>query len=324
MEETISLQEIFTLLKKNMVLILSMFFVGIGVAAMVTFMLITPKYSAASQLIATSQNKDKNVSTDNINSNLMMINTYKDFIKGRVVTEETRKQLEKEIGFKGTATDIENMVNVTQTQNSQMFSIVVTSVSPKEAATTANVIANIFREEAKEYTEADKVSIISEAEVPTAPVSPNKKINLAIGGVLGLILGIGLALLSQLFNRTVKNPEYLTETLNIPIVGILPLVDAKTVKENRAKQWAALEDTNSVSENSNDEIFDFQTETDGLDDDLSKLNRDVNLEDTIDLTNIDITKIDLKSLDTALLNEEDLDDDIDKSAPSRATRRFVR
>ncbi|HCM89450.1 MULTISPECIES: Wzz/FepE/Etk N-terminal domain-containing protein [Vagococcus] len=322
MEETISLQEIFTLLKKNIVLILSMFFVGIGIAALVTFMLITPKYSATSQLIATSQNKDKNVSTDNINSNLMMINTYKDFIKGRVVTEETRKQLEKEIGFKGTATDIENMVNVTQTQNSQMFSIVVTSESPKEAATTANVIANIFREEAKEYTEADKVSIISEAEVPTSPVSPNKKINLAIGGLLGIILGIGLALLSQLFNRTVKNPEYLTETLQIPIVGILPLVDDKTVKEFRTQQWAALEETGSMSDNANDEVFDFQSEVDGLDDDLSKLNKNVNLEETIDLSNLDITTVDLESLDFDLSDDDE--DNTPKPTASRATRRFVR
>ena len=83
MEETVSLQEIFNLLKKKATLIVSMFFVGIGIAAILTLFVITPKYNATSQLIATSTNKDSNVSTDNINSNLMMINTYKDFIKGK-------------------------------------------------------------------------------------------------------------------------------------------------------------------------------------------------------------------------------------------------
>lgn len=78
-----------------------------------------------------------------------------------------------------------------------------------------------------------------------------------------------------------------------------------------------------MTDNNSDELFDFQSEIDGLDDDLSKLNRDVNLEDTIDLSNLDITKIDLTSLD---LNS--LDDDIatpqTKSEATRATRRFVR
>lgn len=304
MEETISLQEIFTLLKKKAVLILSMFFIGIGLSALITFMVITPKYSAASQLIATSQSKDNaNANTDSINSNLMMINTYKDFIKGRVVTETAREQLEKETNFKGTADDVKNMIAVEQTQNSQMFSIVVTSEDPQEAATVANVVSDIFKKEAKEYTDADKVSVISKADVPTEPVSPNKAINLAIGGILGLIIGIGLSLLSQLFNRTVKSIDYMSDQLNIPILGSIPVMDEKSIKEVRKKQWAALEDANSTIEGSNDHYeFDLDDEVDGLEADLSSLKKDVNLEETIDLSELNITKIDLTNLE----NEDDI------------------
>lgn len=297
MEETISLQEIFTLLKKKAVLILSMFFVGIGVSALITFMVITPKYSAASQLIATSQNKDTNTNTDSINSNLMMINTYKDFIKGRVVTESAREKLEKEIGFKGTADDIKNMINVEQTQNSQMFSVVATSENPEEAAMIANTVSDIFKKEAKEYTDADKVSVISKAEVPTIPVSPNKKINLALGGILGLLIGICLSLLSQLFNRTVKSIDYVTDSLNIPILGSIPIMDEKSVNDARKKQWAALEDANASIDGSSDRYeFDLDDEVDGLEDELSHLDKDVNLEKTIDLSELNINKIDLSNL----------------------------
>ena len=304
MEETISLQEIVTLLKKKAVLILSMFFIGIGISALITFMVITPKYSATSQLIATSQSKDNtNANTDSINSNLMMINTYKDFIKGRVVTETAREKLEKELGFKGTADDIKNMIAVEQTQQSQMFSIVVTSENPEEAATVANVVSDIFKKEAKEYTDADKVSVISKAEIPTNPVSPNKKINLAVGGVVGLIIGICLSLLSQLFNRTVKSIDYMTDQLSIPILGSIPLMDEKSVTEVRKKQWAALEDANSTIKGSNDHYeFDLDDEVDGLEADLSNLRKDVNLEETIDLSELNITKIDLTSLE----NEDDI------------------
>lgn len=304
MEETISLQEIVTLLKKKAVLILSMFFIGIGLSALVTFMVITPKYSATAQLIATSQSKDNvNANTDSINSNLMMINTYKDFIKGQIVTETAREKLEKEIGFRGTADDIKNMINVDQTQNSQMFSIIVTSENPQEAATISNVVADIFKKEAKEYTDADKVSVISQAETPTNPVSPNKTINLIVGGILGLIIGIGLSLLSQLFNRTVKSIDYISDQLNIPILGSIPLMDDKSIAEVRKKQWVALEDANSSIEGSNDHYeFDLDDEVDGLEADLFSLKKDVNLEETIDLSELNITKIDLTNLE----NETDI------------------
>lgn len=292
MEETVSLQEIFNLLKKKATLIVSMFFVGIGIAAILTLFVITPKYNATSQLIATSANKDSNVSTDNINSNLMMINTYKDFIKGKVVTDAAREQLEKEIGFKGTSEDVKNMINVEQTQSSQMFSIVATSENPNEAATVANVVAAIFKQEAKEYTEADKVSIISEASPSTNPVSPNKKVNLAIGGILGLIIGVGLALLSQLFNRTVKSVEYVTETLNIPVLGHIPLLNTKELKDIQKHQKSALQSVNLTTETI-DDAFNLDDGVDGLDQDLSRIKDGRDLDQTIDLSEIKINRIEL-------------------------------
>ncbi len=303
MEETVSLQEIFALLKEKMILILSLFFIGIGVSALITFFVITPKYSATSQLIATSKSKDNNMSTDNINSNLMMINTYKDFIKGRVVTEKVREQLESESGFTGTSDTIKNMINVEQTQNSQMFSIVVTSEKPKEAANVANVVSDVFKKEAKNYTDVDKVSVISAAEVPVAPISPNKVVNLAIGGILGLIVGVGLALLGQLFNRNIKSVEYLTDHLNVPILGSVPLLEEKNIEEIRTKQWAMLEDKNLIVGGFGEQQdFDLEDELDGLEQDLVKLEKNVNLEETIDLSELTIKKIDLMKFE----NEKDV------------------
>lgn len=314
MEETISLQEIFNLLKKKAALIISMFFVGVGISALVTFILITPKYSAGAQLIASSKNTEtNNISTDNINSNLMMINTYKDFVKGRIVTEAATEQLADEIGFVGTADDLKNMLNVEQTQNSQMFTITVTSENPTEAATAVNIVANIFEKEAQEYTSADKVSIISNAEVPENPVSPNKKVNLAIGGVLGLIIGVGLALLSQLFNRTVKTVEYVTDTFGIPVLGNIPLSEAKDVKEIKRNQGKALESANSMT-NQSDSIYSFDDGEDGLEKDISRINDQENLEDTIDLSALKINQIDLSEMETDNKQEDD----------SRVTRRRSR
>ena len=298
MEETISLQEIFSLLKKKAALIISMFFIGIGISAIITFLVITPKYSATSQLIATSHNKDNSVSTDNINSNLMMINTYKDFIKGRVVTEAASKELAKEIGFTGTSETVKNMISVEQTQSSQMFTIVVTSEDPNEAATVANVVANIFKDEAGEYTDADKVSVISEAETPKNPVSPNKTVNLAIGGILGLIIGVGLALLSQLFNRTIKSTDFVTENLGISILGQIPIMDGKELKDLKKGQPKALAAASQLSDTIDSE-FSFDDEVDGLDQDMTRIASGRSVDDTIDLS---------EKLSQFKINEIDLSD----------------
>ena len=51
----------------------------------------------------------------------------------------------------------------------------------------------------------DKISIISGAVANTTPVSPNNKLNLVIGLVLGMMVGVGLAFLFELLDRTVKD-----------------------------------------------------------------------------------------------------------------------
>ncbi|MGX7014868.1 YveK family protein [Vagococcus silagei] len=238
MEETISLQDVFKLLKQKILFVLTAMLLGLGVSAVLTFFVITPKYSATTQLIATMPASD-NLNADSINTNLMMINTYKDFISGNVVTEEASEKLADKTSFKRTAPEIKEMVTVEQTQNSQMFSINVKSENPTEAAQLANIVAEIFQKEAKKYTNVDKVSIISEADRPDSPVSPNKLLNLAIGAVLGIIVGVGLAFLSELLNRTIKSENYIVEELGLPILGVIPKLERKEIVTYRKEQERA-------------------------------------------------------------------------------------
>ena len=101
MEETISLEELFQVLKKKALLILMTTIAGIGLAAVVTFFLITPKYDSAAQLIV--QNKQAEGANTNlqndINGNVLLINTYKDMIKGDLVIDAVQKELQNDYQY---------------------------------------------------------------------------------------------------------------------------------------------------------------------------------------------------------------------------------
>lgn len=53
MEETISLKEIFETLRKHLVTISISMFAGLAISGIVTFFILTPKYSSQAQLIVT-------------------------------------------------------------------------------------------------------------------------------------------------------------------------------------------------------------------------------------------------------------------------------
>ena len=234
MEEVVSLQEIALVLKKRMLLIFSMMILGVVALAGMTFFLITPKYGTDTQLVVQSNQEtltNANLQSD-LTGNVMMVNTYKDLIKSDVVLDQVSLQLAKEDGIQYTSNELNKMISVTQSQNSQMFSIRVVSINAKEAMEIANKTAMIFKEKAVEILKVDKVSIISPAKLQTTPVSPNKKLNLLIGAVIGLILGVMIVFLLEFLDKTVKDTKFIENELELPILGEISVLSNKELQSS--------------------------------------------------------------------------------------------
>ncbi|MGG5317336.1 YveK family protein [Enterococcus sp. AZ072] len=238
MEETISLGEIFDILKKRIGMILVTTLASILIAGAVTFFIITPKYSASTQMIVQSsaaENPNTNLQND-INGNVLLINTYKDMITGDLVIDTARDQLQAENNYNLTSENLRAMVEVEQSQNSQMFQVIATAEHPQEAAVIANKVSQIFQEKAQEVLAVNKVTITSNAQTPTKPVSPNNKLNLAIGAALGIMLGVGIAFLLELVDKTVKDERFVIETLDLPILGQVTEMNKKELSYSRNAQ----------------------------------------------------------------------------------------
>jgi len=252
MEETISLKEIFEILRKHLTTILISMFAGLALAGIVTFFVITPSYSSQAQLIVTLPQSETTNAND-VNTNLQMINTYKDMIVSDLVINAVKDRLETENNVKMTASQISNAITINQSQNSQMFSIQATNENAVRAQQIANTTSLVFQENAKDVMNVDKISIISSAVASSSPVSPNNQLNLAIGLVLGIMVGIGLAFLLELLDRTVKDDKFVTDSLGFTVLGTVPQMTQKEVNATIQKKPATpiiKKPTNDKSEES--------------------------------------------------------------------------
>src|SRR5438552_2358680 len=70
---------------------------------------------------------------------------------------------------------------------------------------------------------SSNIQVVDVAQVPAAPSEPNIPRNLLIAAVLGLGGGIGLALIQERFNRTVRSPHHIQVLSSFPQLGIIPL-----------------------------------------------------------------------------------------------------
>ncbi len=64
-----------------------------------------------------------------------------------------------------------------------------------------------------------RISVVQPADLPTSPVTPRVKLNLALGLLVGLALGIGTAVLRESLDTTVKNEGDVRALTNAPVLG---------------------------------------------------------------------------------------------------------
>jgi capsular polysaccharide biosynthesis protein len=234
MEETISLNQIFGILKKRIGTIVIFAFIGLAISGIVTFFFITPKYSSQAQLVVTLPQTETTNAND-VNTNLQMINTYKDFITSDLVLKEAADKLQDKYGLNMKTSEIKETISVEQNENSQMFSIVASTDKAQESEHIANTMAAIFKDNAKDVLNVDRITIISDGVVNTTPVSPNNKINLVIGLAVGVMFGISLAFIVEIFDRTVKDTSFVSEELGFTILGSVAELSDKDILDGIKK-----------------------------------------------------------------------------------------
>ena len=91
------------------------------------------------------------------------------------------------------------MVSVAPKGDTEFLTITVKSKDPKEAMDIANQLAKSLKYVSNDVKKADNVQLLDEAQVPIAPDSPNKRLNIAIAFFIGLMVSLGIAFLLEIF-----------------------------------------------------------------------------------------------------------------------------
>ncbi len=86
-----------------------------------------------------------------------------------------------------------------------------------------------------EVMEFGDIRIIDKALAPDEPIKPRKMLNLAIGGILGLMLGVMLVFFLEYMDNTIKNTEDVERILNLPILGVIPKDTPEKKKKRKYK-----------------------------------------------------------------------------------------
>lgn len=223
MEETLNLEDILEVIKKHLALIVILTLLFGALAAFATAFLMTPQYEANTQVLVSQAEEAESVNNQDIQASLQLINTYRDIIKSPTVLDDVATNL----GLNESTSELSDQITVSNQEQSQVLTVTVTDEMAENAETIANEVATVFQTRVAEVMNVDNVSILAPADVGEAPspVSPQPLINIAIGLILGALLGLGIAFLRSFLDKSVKTEEEIQKHLDLPVLGTVAKFD---------------------------------------------------------------------------------------------------
>lgn len=227
--ESIDLRQIFQIVRKRLWLIILIAFFTTSLAGIYTFFWVDPVYKA-DVLVYIWQSNEEGTDSGNLNTSDLalfsqLVNDYEQLAKSRLVTGTVADEL----GLDDTqATKLAGQISVSTKQNTRLLLLTVQSTDPQFAASAANKLAQVFSDVVIEKMNVGSVNLIDEAVVPQNPVSPNKTMNLAIGLVLGVMIGVGLVFLIEMLDTRVRTADQVAAITNYALLGVIPEFDHDT------------------------------------------------------------------------------------------------
>lgn len=216
------LNDYLRILRRNWIVLIAATLSGLLLGGTASI-LVKPTYTAETQLFVAIQGS-------NSVSELQQGNTFsqarvQSYVK-TVATPVVLAPVVKRLGLDSSVENLASRVTASADLNTVLIKISVEDTSPVQAAATAQGIADSLVD-AVEVLETPKVggtspvrlSIVSPAQAPTSPSAPNTRMNLLLGALFGLILGVGASLIRTTMDSRIRDEADLKRVITAPVLG---------------------------------------------------------------------------------------------------------
>lgn len=182
----------------------------------------TPMYSS-SAIIVLAQDENSNKEQTNITQNDILLN--KNLLSTYVGIAKTEKTLDKVIknaNLKITSNELEKLIKVEATNNTQVIKISVINEDNQLAANITNELVNVFTQEIKSIYNMNNIHIMDYAEVSNEPYNMNIAKDCGIAIFIGIILSSILVFINYIFDNTIKCEKDVENYTNLHVISGIP------------------------------------------------------------------------------------------------------
>ena len=236
-EDEIDLVELFYLLWGHTWQIILCLVLGAGLALGYTKLLVTPLYQATSSIYIVSASNNSVVNLTDLQIGAQLTADYQELILSRPLLEDVIENLEltNGEGEPMSTAALSRMITITNTDDTRILKVTVTSPDPQESADIANELIDQACIYLPQIMETEEPNLVEEAIPPTQKSSPSTARNVVLGGLLGACLACGVLVLRYLMNDTFVTPDDVVKYLGVQPLAVIPEADLGDFNDKKRK-----------------------------------------------------------------------------------------
>lgn len=179
---------------------------------------IVPEYTASARVYVLNRSSEDSLAYSDLQSSEKLTSDFEVLITGRNITSVVIENLHLNMSH----SELVNEISVTSPNDTRVLQISVTDKDPQLAANIANNILGVAGEQIVPIMGIDALNVVYEADVPTAPSSPNTKQNVFLAAALGLFLTLIVFVIRFAMDDTIRSEDDVSKYLNLSTMGVIP------------------------------------------------------------------------------------------------------
>lgn len=232
MDDTLSLTDVLAVLRRRFWIVFVVVFVGVALAAALSYVILPPIYQASTSLIVNERPSlaqgTGGIDYGQVQTYRSLAVTYAKIITSRAVLQDTIDTLK----LPETVKQLTKMTTVQVEGDTEIIAVTVKDEDAIRAANIANTMANsLITQLPMLVNRVENVSVIDRAVPVTDQVSPRPLLNVAVALVAALMLGVLLAFVVDYFDDTLKTSDDVKKLFGLRVLAVVPEMKVRGARD---------------------------------------------------------------------------------------------
>ncbi len=215
--QEIDLMSLIGMLFRRWYIIFLAVILALGAAYVYAYKVLDSTYDANASMIILVSNEEQ-TAEQNYNFSSKLTKTYSELAKSDLVILRVIDELNLNIS----ETNLRNSIEISGVQDTIIIKLKVSSHHPEQSSMIANKTVEVMQDVSKDFEGFDNIEVLDSARTPVRASGPNRLLYVAIGVILGGIVGVGIIFVLEMIDKTIKTSKDIEQKLQLRVLASIP------------------------------------------------------------------------------------------------------